>query len=151
MTFQGSNVLREMVRVLVRKLGMLEKDSCCCGVTLAQCHAIVEIGCKGKMSLNELADLLGLDKSTMSRTVNNLVESGLAIRDPDADNRRCVVIQLSGKVMEVFKDIEESYGGYYARVMDLIPEDKREQVTDSMELLVDAIAGSDCCEGKCHI
>ncbi|HBF35883.1 MAG TPA: MarR family transcriptional regulator, partial [Firmicutes bacterium] len=70
-----SDVLREIVRILERKLGVLDDlQSSCCGVTFAQCHAIVEIGRARKISLNDLADILGLDKSTMSRTINNLVE-----------------------------------------------------------------------------
>ena len=109
MVEQGSNILRELTRVLVRNLGVLEKsDACCCGVTITQCHAIVEIGRKGKVSLVDLAELLGLDKSTMSRTVNSLVEADLAVRDLDAENRRYVIIQLTEKGSEVFQNIEGS-------------------------------------------
>jgi hypothetical protein len=33
--------LRETVRLLVRRLGILEKsEASCCGITLAQCHAL---------------------------------------------------------------------------------------------------------------
>ncbi|MDF2934607.1 MAG: transcriptional regulator, partial [Chryseobacterium sp.] len=106
---QGSGTLRELVRILVRSLGMLEKsDASCCGVTITQCHAIVEIGRKGKISLIDLADLLDVDKSTMSRTVNNLVETGLALRDMDTDNRRYIVIQLTEDGQNVFQSIEKS-------------------------------------------
>lgn len=42
---EGSKDLRELIRILVRDLGILEKsDGSCCGVTITQCHAIVEIG-----------------------------------------------------------------------------------------------------------
>ena len=66
-----SNYLRELIRILVRNLGVLEKaDANCCGVSISQCHAIVEIGRAKEISLNKLAELLTLDKSTMSRTIN---------------------------------------------------------------------------------
>ena len=62
-----------------RKLGVLEDgEMACCGISMAQCHALVEIGRAGSISLVELAKLLDLDNSTMSRTVNNLVNSKLA-------------------------------------------------------------------------
>ena len=49
---------------------MLDRgDAICCGVSLTQCHTIVEIAKAGSISLNELADILTLDKSTVSRTV----------------------------------------------------------------------------------
>ncbi len=143
---QGSGTLRELIRILVRSLGMLEKsDASCCGVTITQCHAIVEIGRKGKISLVDLADLLDVDKSTMSRTVNNLVETGLALRDMDTENRRYVVIQLTKDGQNVFQSIENSMETYYKDIFSLIPEDKRGQVLESLALLTDAAKNSRCC------
>jgi DNA-binding MarR family transcriptional regulator len=143
---QGSGTLRELIRILVRSLGMLEKsDASCCGVTITQCHAIVEIGRKGKISLVDLADLLDVDKSTMSRTVNNLVETGLALRDMDTENRRYVIIQLTEDGQTVFQSIEKSMETYYKDIFSSIPEDKRGQVLESLALLTEAAKNSKCC------
>lgn len=143
---QGSNILQELLRVLVRNLSILEKsDASCCGVTITQCHAILEIGRSGKISLVELADLLGVDKSTMSRTVNNLVESDFAIRESDAENRRYVIIQLTENGKSVFQNIEESMESYYKGIFGSIPEDKRSQVLESLQLLADAVKINKCC------
>ena len=137
---QGSDSLRELLRILVRNLGILEKsDASCCGVTIAQCHAIVEIGRIKRTSLIELADLLGLDKSTMSRTINNLVTYGLVKRETDSENRRYISIELTEKGTEVFKEIEDSMQEYYARIFQAIPQDKRMQVLESLEILVKSI------------
>lgn len=146
MVDQGSATLRELIRVLVRNLGVLEKsDASCCGVTLTQCHAIVEIGRKGRISLVDLAELLGLDKSTMSRTVNSLVEADLASRDLDAENRRYVIIQLTEKGKEVFQNTEGSMEDYFIRIFGSIPEDKRAQVLESLSFLTDAVRSNKCC------
>jgi len=143
---QGSENLRELIRILVRNLDVLEKsDALCCAVTITQCHSIVEIGRKKKVSLIELADLLGLDKSTMSRTINNLVEDGLVNRDLDAENRRYVSIQLSSKGIEVFNNIEESMETYYSSIFSSIPENKRSQVLESLNLLTAAVKENKCC------
>jgi len=132
--------LRELIRVLVRHLGILEKsDASCCGVSLAQCHAVVEIGRRGKINLNDLAELLGVEKSTMSRTINNLVESGLAVRDPDNDDRRYVVIQLTENGRRFFEETEAGMERYYKNVLERIPEDKRGQVLESLTLLTTAV------------
>ncbi len=141
-----SGVLREWIRILVRNLGVLEKnDASCCCVTLTQCHAIVEIGRKEKISLIDLAKILGLDKSTMSRTVNNLVDSGLAVRDLDSGNRRYVVIRLTDKGKKVFLSTENTMERYYADILGAIPESKREQVLESLQILTDAIRKTKCC------
>lgn len=143
----NSRELREVIRLLERKLGVLQKSEVsCCGVTFAQCHAIVEIGRAGNLSLNYLAEILNLDKSTMSRTVNNLVEDGLAERETDPDDRRYVTIRLTGSGRKIFEGIEESMNLYYRKVFERLPADKRDQVLESVRLLLEAIDRHDCCK-----
>jgi DNA-binding MarR family transcriptional regulator len=143
---QGGNYLRELLRILVRNLGLLEKsEASCCGTTIAQCHAIVEIGRENGVSLNELADILGLDKSTMSRTINNLVEGNLVVREIHPEDRRYVTIELTEKGKETFKSIENTMELYYKEILNSIPENKREQVIESLQLLTDAVKQNKCC------
>lgn len=133
-------MLRELLRKMVRDLGILEKnDTPCCGVTLSQCHTLVEIGRREELSLGDLSEIMGLDKSTMSRTVNNLVTSDLVVRDLDAENRRYVKIQLTDKGRAVCCNIEENMDAYYLDIFNAIPKDKRESVLESLKLLSEAI------------
>ncbi len=142
---QGSQNLRELIRVLIRNLGVLEKgDASCCGVTITQCHAIAEIGRKEKISLIDLADMLCVDKSTMSRTIDNLVEAELVVRDLDQENRRYVTIKLSEDGQNVFRNIEESMAAYFTSILEEIPEDKREQVFESLRLVTEAAQKVKC-------
>lgn len=143
---QGSSCLRELIRILERNLGVLEKsDAACCGVTIVQCHAIVEIGRAKEISLIELAELLSVDKSTMSRTVNNLVEAKLVIRELHTEDRRYVTIKLTEEGTEVFENIEGNMGQYYLKIFESIPEGKRNQVLESLKLLTEAIKKNKCC------
>jgi Transcriptional regulators len=136
-----SKQLREMIRIFERKLGALgDCQSECCGITLAQCHALVEIGRSEKISLNKLSELLNLDNSTTSRTVNNLVNRNLATREINPNDRRYVTISLTENGKESFKSIEESMNSYYEKVYNHIPDDKKEQVLESMELLLESIS-----------
>jgi len=88
--------------------------------------------------------LLGVDKSTMSRTVNNLVEADLAARELDAANRRYVIIQLTDNGRSVFQNIEKSMETYYKNVFGAIPENRRNQVLESLQLLTDAVKNNKC-------
>lgn len=138
--------LRELVKLLVRSLGIPEKDEAsCCGITLGQCHALVEVGKAKTISLNELADLLNLDSSTMSRTVNNLVNANLLERKMDESDRRYVQIQLTEEGKKIFQAIEESMEAYFHRVLQAIDENKRDQVMESLRLLIVAIEKNKCC------
>jgi DNA-binding MarR family transcriptional regulator len=146
MDIKGSHYLRELIRILVRNLGILEKsEASCCGTTVSQCHAIVEIGRLNEISLNELAELLALDKSTMSRTINNLVESGLVVRELHSEDRRFVTIKLTDEGKGVFESIEGSMEQYYKSIFSSIPEEKREQVLESLQLVIDAARQNKCC------
>src|SRR5512133_88549 len=87
---------REKLRQLEREIGwQLKSDTECCGVTLAQCHILLEIGKSGEMSIVDLASTLGLDTSTLSRHVNGMVNIGLVDRVLNARDRRFVSISLT--------------------------------------------------------
>ncbi|MBP2643757.1 MAG: transcriptional regulator, MarR family protein [Firmicutes bacterium] len=140
-------MLRESIRLLERKLGILDEiNAPCCGVTFAQCHALVEVGRAGAIYLNKLADILGLDKSTMSRTINNLVNSGMVLRDIDPEDRRFITIKLTEQGNESFRQIEKNMDEYFSKVYNSVPEVKREQVLESLQILISALAENHCCE-----
>ncbi|MCM8709433.1 MarR family winged helix-turn-helix transcriptional regulator [Clostridium sp. SYSU_GA19001] len=146
MNNKQSYYLRELIRVLVRNLGIVEEsEATCCGTTVSQCNAIVQIGRAKDVSLNELAELLALDKSTMSRTINKLVDSGLAIREIHPEDRRYVSIKLTDEGLRIFDNIERSLDQYYQRIFLSIPEEKREQVLESLQLIINAAKQNKCC------
>lgn len=142
----GPKRLREAIYQLERKLRMLGNlQTACCGSTLAQCHAIMAMGRLGSSSLNDLADVLGLEKSTMSRTINNLVDDGLAVRDLDAEDRRYVRIELTESGRKIYDGIDETLKLYFRKVYGSLPVDKREQVMESLGFLLNAISEHQCC------
>lgn len=144
--------LREFVAALANRLGLLEEaEFSCCGITLAQCQTLVEIGRAGSLSLGELSGRLNLDNSTLSRTVNNLVEKNLCERETNPADRRYVAIRLTEGGNELFESIEQGMNKYYEAIYNAVPEDKRAQVLESMELLLEAVTKSGCmgdCCGK---
>jgi DNA-binding MarR family transcriptional regulator len=137
--------LREFIRCMERQLGILEESEVsCCKVTLAQCHALVEIGRAKTISLIMLSDLLNLDSSTISRTVNNLVNNKLAERELDKNDRRYITIMLTEKGTTIYEEIEESMNLYYMKVYQSIPVEKQEQVLESIQILLEALSQNDC-------
>lgn len=139
----GKN-FREQLRLLVRGLGLLEKaGGASATITIVQCHALVELGRRAPISLNDLAQILGVDKSTMSRTIGHLDKAGLVHREIDKSNRRYIAIQLTPKGQKTYADIEESSGSYYQSVFDLIPAGKQNQVLESLELIYNALCEMD--------
>ena len=65
--------LRKDLRVLEREIELtLSSQTGCCGITVAQCHLLLEVEQRDRTSVTELAAALELDKSTLSRAVDGL-------------------------------------------------------------------------------
>lgn len=139
-------ILRHGMRLLARKMELMTKgEAGCCGITLTQCHLLTEIGWAGAASLNTLSERLGVDKSTMSRNIDILVNSGLVSRTTDPDNRRTVTIALTGEGQWLFAKVEASMTQFYETLYSALPADKRSQVVESLELLLAAIPAGRWC------
>ena len=134
--------LREHMRDLERKMRLLESYPEWHNISLTQFHAIAEIGRAKTLSLIQLAGVLGLDTSTVSRTVDGLVKAQLVNRENDPSNRRYISISLSKDGKKVFRDIETSMNQQYRRILQLIPKEKQGAVIGSIKIIISAINSS---------
>lgn len=140
------HALRHSIRLLARKPERLTKsEALCCGITLSQCHLLTEIGWAGSASLNALSERLGVDKSTMSRNIDILVTGGLVSREVDPENRRAVSITLTDQGRRLFEQIEASMTKFYETLFYALPADKRGQVLESLDCLLQAMPVGPCC------
>ncbi len=148
---------RGKLRQLEREIGwQLKADTECCGVTLAQCHIILELGNTGGASVVDLSAILGLDTSTLSRHINGMVNAGLANRVSNPKDRRYVSITLTEQGEKVYRSIEDICNEKYGKIFERIAGEKHEQVLEGFNLLVDAITAArideeaGCgCSGSC--
>ena len=105
-----------------RALERLNQSNCCLGINIPQCHTILEIGIAQALSVNELAEKMNLDKSTVSRQVERLVKEELVIRATAATDRRKVNISLTPKGNEMYNTMNESMNQAFETVFKNIPE-----------------------------
>lgn len=131
-------LLRENTRRLEMNLDSINRSDCCYGVSDAQCFVLVEIGRKPNISVKELAEILRLDKSGISRTVEELVQKGFVERMPSREDRRYVVLNLTDMGTEKFTRIENAMDQRFKAVLDRIPRDKRDQVIEALRLYNEA-------------
>ena len=128
-------LFRENTCRLEMNLGNINKsDCCCCGISDTQCFILVEIGRKPDISVKELAGILRLDKSGISRMVEELVQKEFVERKPSKEDRRYVVLNLTVKGSERFNQIENNMNIKFKSILDRIPEEKRNQVIEALEL-----------------
>jgi DNA-binding MarR family transcriptional regulator len=129
---------RRDLRVLEREMTrQLEGETTCCGVTLAQCHTLLELTPGG--SLTTLAAALGLDTSTLSRTVDGLVRAGLVKRAQDTADRRCLCVTLTPAGRNKVAEIDNRCNRYYAALLAGMTERDRQHVVRAIRLLADGM------------
>jgi DNA-binding MarR family transcriptional regulator len=119
-------------------------EALCCGVTMAQCHAIMEIDAAEELNLKDLASRLGLDNSTLSRTVESLVKDGLAERTPNAKDRRASVIRLNEKGRAARDRINSTWNRICRDMFHSIPREKHQPLVESISILAELLTGG-CC------
>ncbi len=148
---------RKSLRVLEREVELsMASETGCCGVTIAQCHLLLEVEQRGQSNITELSSMLELDKSTLSRTVDGMCKAGLLNREIDPTSRRQQVISLTEKGKEKASSINERCDVSYTRLFDFIPDEKRLAVVDSVALLAEAMRqmrkhpDSPCCAGETY-
>lgn len=141
---------RAKLREIERAVWMQTRnEALCCGVTLAQCHAILEIGRAGELNLKDLAARLGLDNSTLSRTVESLVRDGLADRTPSREDRRATVIRLNEKGRAALDRINSTWNQVCRNMFRSIPREKHEQLIESVSIVAEMLAS--CCRDQCSV
>jgi DNA-binding MarR family transcriptional regulator len=80
--------IRAASRQMVRELGFMQNTLAATEYPPSAVHAILEIGARKSMSAAQLAEFLGLEKSSVSRMARKLLEAGeLQERPSDQDGR----------------------------------------------------------------
>jgi DNA-binding MarR family transcriptional regulator len=91
---------RLLVAVSARSLAAVEER-----VTLPQFRMLVVLATRGATKLVALADLLQVAPSTAMRMVDRLIAAGLADRQPNPDNRRETLLQLTDEGRRTVEDV----------------------------------------------
>jgi DNA-binding MarR family transcriptional regulator len=140
MTLAGLRSFRKDLRVLEREVELtLASQTECCGVTVAQCHLLLEVERRGETSVTELATALELDKSTLSRAVDALHRAGLLHRETDPASRRQQVVSMTARGRAKAGSINRLCDRFYASLIDSIPAGRRAGVVESVALIGEAM------------
>lgn len=121
--------------VLIKSTVLVSDKSFIEGLTPRQVHIIMEIG-TNVFRHGELAARLGVEPSTLTRTLDPIVRNGYADRQLNPENRREVLIRLSDKGSAMLGRIREKMDEGCAHIIKQIPEGQLEQMEESIRLLL---------------
>ena len=133
--------LRRALRRLVR-LGSLLEPHHHAGVdlSLSEMMALGELADVASMSQQNLGQLLGLEKSTVSRLAAGLQRRGWVGRERDPANRRFYQLQLTPEGRAVADRIGQELRTHHEQLLGALTPDEREALTIGLAGLARALA-----------
>jgi len=99
-------------------------------------HCVLQKSLHGDMTQSQIAESVGLDKTTMVVIVDKLEKEGLARRQPSAVDRRARVIAATEKGRELVARSEEVVSRIHADVLGTLPEEIRGAFVEGLTRLV---------------
>lgn len=99
-------------------------------------HAVLAAAMSGPHTQIELAKMVGLDKTTMVVTLDELEAEGLAMRQPSTLDRRVRVIAVTKAGERKVREAEEIVDRIHADVLSVLPDDERRTFVAALNRLV---------------
>lgn len=138
--------LGEVFGDLIRAYQFRDRNEICCqGISVSQCYALEALSRHGPMTMGQLAGLLYLDVSTVTRIVDQLLEDGRVERVADPTDRRVTRARLTAGGAEAIGRIRSLLAERYRSVLETIPPESRQAVVEAMEKIYEASVARGCC------
>jgi DNA-binding MarR family transcriptional regulator len=137
--------LQATVQAFVRAFGLLVTKQTPCGqpVSPSIAHALMLLldreGAGVSTYQHELAELLGLDRSSVQRLCSRLEAEGRVKQEPAPDDARTRRIQLTASGQRMAGNIQAASFQRFTRIVDAIPASKRQPLLDALKVLTAAV------------
>jgi DNA-binding MarR family transcriptional regulator len=140
--------IRGLFQTMTKRFGLLNKNCCSVGgmeISLVQSHILYEIDRLKQPSVQQVADALAMDITTLSRQIQKLIQMGLLKKTPYPEDRRIFILSLTTEGKFIAAKIDAEINEYLAEVFSHMSEFEKETVLRSIQLLNDCMAKSSVC------
>jgi DNA-binding MarR family transcriptional regulator len=131
--------IRAASRQMVRELGFMDATIAATDYPPTAVHAILEIGMHGPMTSGQLADVLRLEKSSISRMVRKLIDGGELKENPDAGDARAKPLSLTPKGRRTLVALHDFGRRQVSGALGQLTEAERRSVRDGLMLYARAL------------
>jgi putative acetyltransferase len=139
MSYVETESVRDASRRMVRELGFLHDHHVEPGLSTAQCHTLLELRRHGRLTAVELAELLRVDKSAITRTAATLAERGwVEVRDDPADRRR-KPLALTAAGLARAEEVDAWARRQVEEALDVLTPPERARALDGLTLYARAL------------
>jgi DNA-binding MarR family transcriptional regulator len=132
-------IIRNGLRRFNRWAGVLKTDPYDIGLSLSQSSALVDIERHGTLKPQELAQLLNLDKSSVSRLIGVLDSKNLIKISDDLEDKRSKNLNLTANGKEMVRKIHKVSNRSVVEALDLLNEKERLEIARAFEKLAQAV------------
>ena len=106
---------------------------------MSEVFALGELSEEGALSQQDLAERLGLEKSTVSRLAAGMEARGWLSRQREATNRRFYQLHLTDEGREVALRVAQDLHDHHAHLLDLLTTQERRALTTGLTGLIRAM------------
>ncbi|MDR7300910.1 MarR family winged helix-turn-helix transcriptional regulator [Haloactinomyces albus] len=107
-------------------------------ISLPQFRLLVALGSRGPLKLVALAELLGVNPSTATRTVDRLVSAGWAERNSNPVSRREITVGLTKSGRELVDQVTDYRRREIAAIVQRMPVRRREELAEALQAFTEA-------------
>lgn len=141
--------LLSVIRRLIISLRVFQTESKFCeDLTFTQYSILSYVARTGSLEMSELHSLLSVEKSTTTRLVAPLVKIGYLKKNQSTHDSRAIELHLTGKGKAVFGKVRECISDFMINMGNSIPDNKRDEVLQSLELFIKSMERC-CTPGGC--
>ncbi|SDK70398.1 DNA-binding transcriptional regulator, MarR family [Actinopolyspora mzabensis] len=107
-------------------------------ITLPQFRLLVALGSRGPLKLVSLAEMLGVNPSTATRTVDRLVTAGWAQRNSNPASRREITVSLTEAGRGLVDRVTEYRRSEISAIVERIPHEDRAGLVRALQAFTEA-------------
>lgn len=113
------------------------------GVTRPQWRLMIILAVRPSPSQSELADMLDVERITLCRMIDRLVEAGMVERRADPNDRRIWRIYLTEKATPLVEQLTAIAGDFEKDLLSMLSEEERSQFAGLLGRIRDHLRAAD--------
>ena len=133
------SVIRRSSRLMVRELGFMASTLASTPYSPSAVHTLVEIALRKEMTAGQLVQLLGLEKSSVSRMLARLIAAGELEEVVSADDARSKCLRLTAKGHDTVHKINTFSNARVVSAIKSLQPAQQETISRGLSLYADAL------------
>lgn len=133
--------LEHTLAAFVRAFGLHQGEHTPCGVnvSVSEAQTLIELARTGGLRQGELVTFLKLEKSTVSRLVQNLAKRGWLSRESHPSDGRAQLLTLTTEGAQQATQVARARRAKFDTLTQALPESQRTAVLSALSTLTEAI------------